>query len=162
MGEQGGGRWAFLLPPTEGERSVGVGLSNHSSLLNAEGTQGEFRAPPFAQAFDFYVQAFRNGYAPAVSNSQIANLYQQFAQGDFAMYITGPWNVGEFRNRLPANMQDKWATCPLPARDAGEPAGISTARRSDPSNFLSPTLQSPARKRIAFLSAPAPQGRFFA
>src|SRR5258708_28873543 len=96
--EQGRARWAILLPTNEWEPIVALGLSNHSTLLNAEGTQVEFRAPPFAQAFDFYVQAFRNGYAPAVSNSQIANLYQQFAQGDFAMYITGPWNVGEFRN----------------------------------------------------------------
>ncbi len=159
--EQGRARWAILLPTNEWEPIVALGLSNHSTLLNAVGTQGEFRAPPFAQAFDFYVQAFRNGYAPAVSNSQIANLYQQFAQGDFAMYITGPWNVGEFRNRLPANMQDKWATCPLPARDAGEPTGISMAGGSSLVVFEASKHKAAALKLIAFLSEPAQQVRFF-
>jgi multiple sugar transport system substrate-binding protein len=159
--EQGRARWAILLPTNEWEPIVMLGLSSHSTLLNAEGTQGEFRAPPFTQAFDFYVQAFRNGYAPAVSNSQIANLYQQFAQGDFAMYITGPWNVGEFKNRLPANMQDKWATCPLPARDASESTGVSMAAGSSLVIFELSKHKAAAQKLIEFLSEPKQQVRFF-
>ena len=57
--------------------------------------------------------AFRRGVRRSTSRSsasasrrrsatqQIANLYQEFARGYFAMYITGPWNLGEFRRRLP-------------------------------------------------------------
>jgi multiple sugar transport system substrate-binding protein len=154
-------RWAILLPTNEWEPIVMLALSNHSTLLNPEGTRGEFRAPPFAGAFEYYVDMFRRGYAPAVSNSQIANLYQQFAQGDFAMYISGPWNVGEFRNRLPASMQDKWATCPLPARDASEPAGISMAGGSSLVIFETSKHKAAARKLIEFLSRPEQQVRFF-
>jgi multiple sugar transport system substrate-binding protein len=159
--EQGRARWGILLPTNEWEPIVMLGLSNHSTLLNAEGTQGAFEAPAFAQAFDFYVQTFRNGYAPAVSNSLIANLYQQFAQGDFAMYISGPWNVGEFKNRLPANMQDKWATCPLPARDASESTGISMAGGSSLVVFEGSKHKAAAQTLIEFLSEPAQQVRFF-
>ena len=159
--EQGRARWGILLPTNEWEPIVMLGLSNHSTLLNDAGTQGEFRAPAFAQAFDFYVQTFRNGFAPAVSNSQIANLYQQFAQGDFAMYISGPWNVGEFKNRLPATMQDKWATCPLPARDASESTGVSMAAGSSLVVFERSKHKAAAQKLIEFLSETAQQVRFF-
>ena len=34
------------------------------------------------------------------------------------MLITGPWNVGEFKTRLPPGMQDRWATAPLPPPEA--------------------------------------------
>jgi multiple sugar transport system substrate-binding protein len=153
--------YAILLPTNEWEPTVMLALSNHSTLLDPAGTHGEFRQPPFAQAFSFYVDTFRQGYASAASNTQVANLYQQFAQGDFAMYITGPWNVGEFKNRLPAGMQDKWATCPLPARDANEQTGVSMAGGSSLVIFESSRHKAAARKLIAFLSRPDQQVRFF-
>src|SRR5260221_8041421 len=159
--EQGRARWGILLPTNEWEPIVMLGLSNHSTVVNAEGTQGALEPPPFAQGFDFYVQTFQNGYAPAVSNSLIANLYQQFAQGDFAMYISGPWNVGEFKHRLPADMQDKWATCPLPARDASETTGVSMAGGSSLVVFQASKHKGAAQKLIEFLSEPAQQVRFF-
>jgi multiple sugar transport system substrate-binding protein len=154
-------RYAILLPTNEWEPTVMLALSNGSTLLDAAGTRGEFRRPPFAQAFAYYAQTFRDGYAPAVSNSQIANLYQQFAQGDFAMYITGPWNVGEFRKRLPAELQDKWATAPLPAPDASRPMGVSMAGGSSLCIFKDTKHRAAAEKLIRFLSEPAQQVRFF-
>jgi len=96
-----------------------------------------------------------------VSNSQISNLYQQFGQGDFTMYISGPWNVAEFKKRLPPEIQDKWATAPLPARDASEPTGISMAGGSSLVTFRGTKHAVAARKLIEFLSEPAQQVRFF-
>jgi multiple sugar transport system substrate-binding protein len=158
---EGRSRWALLLPTNEWDPLVTLALTNHSTLLNADGTRGAFRQKEFAGAFDFYVDIFRSGFAPKVSNSQIVNLYQQFAQGDFAMYITGPWNVGEFRRRLPESMQDKWATAPMPARDAGMPTGISMAGGSSLVVFGASPHKDAARKLIEFLSEPAQQVRFF-
>ena len=77
------------------------------------------------------------------------------------MYITGPWNVGEFRKRLPPEMQDKWATAPLPARDSREPMGISMAGGSSLVVFRASQHKVAARKLIEFLSEPAQQVRFF-
>ncbi|HVT03187.1 MAG TPA: sugar ABC transporter substrate-binding protein [Thermoanaerobaculia bacterium] len=159
--EQHKSPWAILLPTNEWEPIVMLALSNGSALLNAEGTRGAFRQPAFAGAFDFYNDIFRSGFAPKVSSSQISNLYQQFAQGDFAMYITGPWNVGEFRHRLPAAMQDKWATAPLPARDASSTTGISMAGGSSLVVFQASRHRAAAEKLIEFLSEPAQQVRFF-
>lgn len=154
-------RWGILLPTNEYEPVLILGLSNHSTFLTANGTRGAFEQPQFAQAFDFYIDLFRRGYAPAVSNSQIANVYQQFGQGEFSMYITGPWNVSEFKKRLPPEMQDKWGTAPLPARDASEPTGISMAGGSSLVRFRGSKHAEAARKLIEFLSEADQQVRFF-
>jgi multiple sugar transport system substrate-binding protein len=154
-------RFGILLPTTEWEPIVNLALSNGSTVLNRSGTRGAFQEKEFAEAFRFYVSMFRNGYAPAVSNTQIANLYQQFAEGDFAMYITGPWNVGEFKRRLPADMQGKWGTAPLPARDAKSPNGISMAGGSSLVVFRASPHKEAARKLIEFLSEPAQQIKFY-
>ena len=42
------------------------------------------------------------------------------------MYISGPWNVQEFRRRMAPAMQDKWMTAPWPSVD-GEAVGVSNA-----------------------------------
>jgi multiple sugar transport system substrate-binding protein len=153
-------RFAILLPTNEWEPPVMLALSNHATLLTPDGTRGAFRRPEFSEAFAFYTEMFRRGWAPSVSNAQISNLYQQFAEGDFAMYITGPWNVGEFRRRLPVELQDKWATAPLPSRDGRGP-GISMAGGASLVVFRATPHKESARKLIEFLSEPAQQVRFF-
>jgi multiple sugar transport system substrate-binding protein len=153
--------WAILLPTNEWDPIVQLALTDGSTLLTPDGTRGAFRQRPFAEAFQYYADTFRLGLAPAVSNAQIANVYQQFAQGDFAMYITGPWNVGEFKRRLPAEMQDKWATAPLPSRDASAPTGVSMAGGASLVIFRTTTHRAAAEKLIEFLSEPAQQVRFF-
>ncbi|MEA2463207.1 MAG: multiple sugar transport system substrate-binding protein [Acidobacteriota bacterium] len=153
-------RFPMLLPTNEWDPPVILALSNRSSLLTADGTRGAFRQREFREAFAFYTEIFQRGWAPSVSNAQISNLYQQFAQGEFAMYITGPWNVGEFRRRLPAELQDKWATAPMPSRDGTSP-GISMAGGSSLVIFRASEHKDAARKLIDFLSEPAQQVRFF-
>ena len=154
-------RYGILMPTNEHEHIEVLAMSNGSPFLKANGTRGAFREPPFRDAFAFYVSLFQRGFAPKVNNTQVANLYQQFAQGEFVMHITGPWNVGEFRRRLPANMQDKWATAPLPARDATARTGISMAGGASLVIFRGSARKAEARKFIEFLSEPAQQVRFY-
>lgn len=158
--EQKLARHGILLPLSEWEPIVNLALSNGATVLTHDGTRGAFRDPRFAEAFGYYVSMFRNGYAPAVSNSQIANLYQQFAEGDFAMYITGPWNVGEFKKRLPPSMEGKWATAPLPGSSKGRD-GVSMAGGSSLVIFRSSKHKAAALKLIEFLSQPAQQVKFY-
>jgi multiple sugar transport system substrate-binding protein len=163
----GPGRWAILLPTDEWAQPVILGLQKRASLLTADGGDAAFRSRAFREAATFYVDLFREGLAPAVANTQIANLYQQFAAGDFAMYITGPWNLGEFRRRLPASLKDAWATAPLPAAEGGEPGepggpGVSLAGGSSLVLFRSSKRSDDAWKLIEFLSEPAQQVRFYA
>jgi len=163
----GPGRYAILLPTDEWAQPVIFGLQSGATLLTEQGRDAAFEAPAFRRAAEFYVSLFREGLAPALANTQIANLYQQFAVGDFAMYITGPWNLGEFRRRLPASLRDAWATAPLPAAGDGEPGGpgapgVSLAGGSSLVLFRSSKRSDDAWKLIEFLSEPAQQVRFYA
>ena len=157
----GPGRWAILLPTDEWAQPVIFGLQKGASLLTADGGDAAFRSPAFREAATFYVGLFREGLAPALANTQIANVYQEFAAGDFAMYITGPWNLGEFRRRLPASLEGAWATAPLPAATVGG-TGVSLAGGSSLVLFRTSKRSDDAWKLIEFLSEPAQQVRFYA
>ncbi len=160
----GPGRFAILLPTDEWAQPVIFGLQKKASLLTADGGDAAFRSNEFREAAAFYVSLFREGLAPALANTQIANVYQEFAAGDFAMYITGPWNLGEFRHRLPASLKDAWATAPLPAArgDGNGGPGVSLAGGSSLVLFRSSKRGDDAWKLIEFLSEPAQQVRFYA
>jgi multiple sugar transport system substrate-binding protein len=154
----GKNHWAILLPTDEWAQPVALGLQAGAKLLKDGGGHGAFEEPEFRRAFDFYLSFFRDGLAPTFNNSQIANVYQQFAAGDFAMYITGPWNVGEFKRRLPPEMQDRWLTAPLPGPDG---PGVSLAGGASLSIFRGSKHKREAWKLVEFLSAPAQQVRFY-
>ena len=117
--------YAIYLPLNEWPPQVILGLQQGSPLVTPEG-YGAFADSSFTRAFEFLVSLYRDGLAPPVSNTEVANLYQEFARGTFAMYITGPWNIGEFRRRLPAAMQQAWTTAPLPG-PTGPVSGVSVA-----------------------------------
>ncbi|MBU1675665.1 extracellular solute-binding protein, partial [bacterium] len=153
-------RYGIFLPLNEWPPTVILGLQAGSTLLDADGGLGVFSEPPFRRAFDFYLGLFRDGLAPPVSNNEIANLYQEFARGTFAMYITGPWNLGEFRRRLPEELQDAWATAPLPGPEPGVP-GVSLAGGSSLVIFRDSPRADAAWRLVSFLSRPEQQARFY-
>jgi len=162
MKERGGKlRYPILLPTNEWQHPVILALELGAELLADGGRHGAFTEPRFTKAFELYVDLFRKGYAPTLSNSQVANRYQQFAQGEFAMFITGPWDVGEFRRRLPAELQDQWMTAPMPAPDGTSPPGVSLAGGSSLVIFRGSPRKAAAWKLIEFLSEPAQQIRFY-
>jgi multiple sugar transport system substrate-binding protein len=150
--------YAILLPTNEWAPQVVLGLTAGSSLLREEGRYGNFSGDEFVQAFDFYARFFAEGLAP-VGITQVTNIYQGITEGFFAMYISGPWNVGEFRRRLPPEMQDKWMTAPLPGLNDRVP-GVSLAGGA--SLVLSNTSKNKdaAWKFIEFYSRPETQTHF--
>ncbi len=152
--------YGVLMPLDEWAQPVIFGLQMGAPLLSGNGRRGDFRDPRFRAAFQFYVDLFRSGLAPAVANSQISNVYQEFARGRFAFYITGPWNIGEFRHRLPASAQSEWATAPLPG-PTGNASGVSIAGGSSLVIFRASTRKAAAWRFIEFLSEPAQQVRFY-
>jgi multiple sugar transport system substrate-binding protein len=159
--DQKKGTFGILMPTSEWEPIVNLALSNGATILSPDGARGAFRDKRFADAFRFYVSMFRSGYAPVASATQVANLYQQFASGDFAAYVSGPWNVGEFKRRLPPEMNGKWGTAPLPARDEHSPMGVSMAGGSSLVIFRASKHKAAAQKLIEYLSEPKQQVRFY-
>jgi multiple sugar transport system substrate-binding protein len=156
----GSANYAILLPFTEWQVPVVLALQRGATLLRDRDRYGNFRSPEFRQAFEFYLDLFRRGLAPRGGQAQVANLYQDFASGYFAMYVSGPWNIGEFRQRLPADLQDKWLTAPMPAPDGVYP-GTSVAGGASLAIFRGSRHRDLAWKLIEYLSEPAQQVQFY-
>ncbi|MEP6731566.1 MAG: extracellular solute-binding protein, partial [bacterium] len=152
------GAMPALMPLNEWAQPVIFALQSGAPLLADHGTRGAFRDPAFRRGFEFYIQLFRDSLAPPLSGTQISNIFQEFAAGRMAMYITGPWNVGQFKQRLPASLQNAWMTAPLPGPDS---AGVSLAGGASIVILRSSAKKSVAWKFVAFMSDPARQARFY-
>ena len=158
----GAQRTAILLPLDEWAQPVILGFQQGSTLLADGGRRGAFSAPEFRRAAEFYLKIFDEGLAPGQTNTQVANLYQQFAAGEFSFYISGPWNLGEFRRRLPPELQDAWATAPLPAPDGKPFPGASLAGGATLVVFRGAANRDDAFRLLEFLSSPEVEARFYA
>ena len=151
-------QYPLLIPITEWPPPVILGLQAGSLLLRDNGQYGAFHDPPFHKAFDFYVSLYHDGLAPTLSGSEISNLYQEFERGNIAMYISGPWQIGEFTNRLPKAMQDKWMTASLPGVDG---PGVSLAGGASLSLFRRSIHKREAWLLMEYLSRSEVQLRFY-
>ncbi|MES2098203.1 MAG: sugar ABC transporter substrate-binding protein [Pseudomonadota bacterium] len=157
-GTQGDNRFGALLPLNEPDPLFALALQQ-GALLSDDDTRGAFSKPAFRRALDFYAGIFHEGLAPAMTDTQISNVWDEFARGMFTFYVSGPWNIGEFRRRLPAAMQGHWATAPLPGPDG---PGVSTAGGSSLVLFKSSQRKDAAWKLIEFLSQTDTMQRFHA
>ncbi|WP_374408849.1 extracellular solute-binding protein [Pelagerythrobacter sp.] len=123
-----GTEFGVLLPLDEFEHLQTFALSAGASFLRENGTRGAFSEPEFVAALGFYKSLFDERLAPVVAGAQIANRWAEFARGWFALYPSGPWMIGEMRERLPPDMQGRWATAPNPGpggAGAAAPGGSS-------------------------------------
>jgi multiple sugar transport system substrate-binding protein len=151
------GHYAILLPLSEAEPLIALGLQQDDPLLRDGGRYGNFESAGFRRALGFYVDMFRRGFAPPITASEMANVWTEFGRGTFAFYISGPWNIGEFERRLPAAMQSTWATAPLPGPSG---PGASIAGGASLVVFRKSGAKDAAWQLIEFLSRPDVELRF--
>ena len=157
--QQGARNYAIFLPTNEWAQPAILGMQAGSPILKDNGRFGAFSDTAFRRAFDFYLALYRDGLAPVAGTTDVANVYQEFARGFFAMWITGPWNVGEMRKRMPADLQGAWATAPLPG-PRGDSSGVSLAGGSSIVVFRSSQHKDAAWRLVEYLSRPEQQLRF--
>ena len=155
--KKGRDAYAILLPTNEWTPLTILALQNGATFLTERNTRGAFSDPLFREAFEFHNSFFREDLAP-IGVTQVTNIYQGIAEGFFAMLITGPWNVGEFRRRLPPDMQDKWMTAPLPGPHG---PGASLAGGSSLAMTRTAVNKDAVWQLIAFLAEPAQQREFY-
>lgn len=153
-------QYPALLPINEWPQPVALALQRGSPLLKDGGRYGAFSDSAFSDAFAFYIGLYRDRLASSISNTEISNRYQEFARGNLAMMITGPWEIGEFGRRLPPELQDDWMTAPLPAPDSVSPS-ISLAGGASLVIFRRSPHQDAAWRFVEYLSEPAQQLRFY-
>jgi multiple sugar transport system substrate-binding protein len=152
-------RYPILLPLNEAEPLLALALQQDEPLLRDGGRWGNFGSVGFRRALGFYLEMFQRGWAPMVANSAIGNVWTEFGRGRFAFYISGPWNIGELKRRLPREQQDTWMTAPLPGPDG---PGASIAGGSSLVVFRASRHQAAAWRLVEFLSQPSVQRRFHA
>ncbi|MFN5746278.1 MAG: sugar ABC transporter substrate-binding protein [Methylococcaceae bacterium] len=158
----GAEHYPLLLPMNEWQLPVILALQTGAELLSDGGRHGHFQGQGFHDAFTFYLDLFRQGYAPALAEAQIANLYREFSRGYFALYITGPWNIGEFERRLPPEMADHWDTAVLPSpHDQDSRPGLSLAGGASLGLVRSSQHKAAALRWIEYLAQPAQQATFY-
>ncbi|MCS7181709.1 MAG: extracellular solute-binding protein [Thermoanaerobaculum sp.] len=152
--------YAFYLPTDEWVFLVLLAMQAGSVLVD-EQLEPQFCQPAFLQALGFYADLFRQRLAPVMGNAQMGNYYQRFADGFFALYVTGPWNLGEFRRRLPEALQESWHTVPLPAPAAQDFPGVSLAGGSSLVVFRRSPHKEQALRLLAYLNRPQVQVAFY-
>ena len=158
--EEGGrDRYAILLPLNEVEPLIALALQQDDPLLRDGGRWGNFTSAGFRRALTFYLEMFQRGWAPMLATAAVANVWTEFGRGRFGFYISGPWNIGELKRRLPAEQQHTWMTAPLPGPDG---PGASIAGGSSLVVFRASRHKAAAWRLVEFLSEPAVQRRFHA
>ncbi|WP_255436913.1 sugar ABC transporter substrate-binding protein [Rhodanobacter sp. PCA2] len=150
--------YGILLPTNEYEQLLSLALQQPDPLLRDHDSRGNFASPGFRRALQFYLDTFRLRQAPAVTNVEVGNPWAEFGKGVYAFYLSGPWNIGEFRKRLPAAEQGNWSTAPLPGPD-GPGAGL--AGGASLVVFRASRHQRAAWALIEYLSQPEVQQRFY-
>ena len=158
--DAGRDRFAILLPPTEWEAPVILAMQRGATLLRDDDGRGDFRSTAFREAFETYVGLFARGLAPRGSEAQASSVYQGFGEGLFAFVLTGPWNLAQFSERLPADLAGRWTTVPLPAPDDGFP-GVSLAGGSSLAVWSGSPVKDSAFRWTAYLAAPAQQAALY-
>lgn len=151
-------RFGVLLPTNEFEPLLVLALQQKEELLRDGGRYGNFRSAEFRTTLTYYLDMFRNKWAPTVTGTQISNVWDEFGRGYFTFYVTGPWNIGEFKRRLPAALQDKWTTAPMPGPNG---PGVSVAGGASLVVFKASPHQREAWQLVEYLSRPEVQRRFY-
>ena len=150
--------YGILMPTNEYEQLMSLALQESDPLLRDGGRYGNFESAGFKRALTFYVDTFRLHQAPAITNVEAGNPWSEFGRGVYAFYLSGPWNIGEFRKRLPAEQQGDWATAPLPGPSN---AGIGVAGGSSLVIFRTSKQKDAAWQLIEYLSQLQVQQRFY-
>lgn len=148
----------LLLPTNEFEPLLALALQQPAEVLREGGRFGNFSSEDFRRALGFYAERFARGDAPGLTNNQVANVWQEFGRGTFAFYISGPWNIGEFKRRLPPELADAWTTAELPGPDG---LGASIAGGASLAMFRRSRHKPEAWALISYLSRPDVQQQFY-
>jgi len=154
-----GERFGVYFPLNDYGPLTALALQQSAPMLRDHDTHGNFANSEFERTYAFYVDLFRQGYAPSLRDTDISNVWTEFGRGYFAFYMSGPWDVGEFQRRLPKALDGEWMTAPLPGPDG---PGASIAGGTSLAIFRNSTHQDAAWKLIEYLSQPVVQRRFYA
>ncbi len=143
--------YPIFLPTNEWVPAIVLGMQSGGNFLKHKNSEGNFSGKEFTRAFSLMSEIYRKEYSPS-GMQLITNLYESFSDGLIAMYITGPWNIGEFTRRIRPEFRNEWMTAPLPTMDSLSP-GTSLPLGTSLVMFRNSKHQDAAWKLIEFLTS---------
>ena len=152
-------KYAIFIATNEWANFVIFGLQNGAEILKDNNTYGNFSSEKFTEAFTYLTNFYKEKLTP-LGVSQVTNVYQAFAEEYFSMYISGPWNISEFKKWMTGDLKDKWMTATLPGPDENT-RGISLAGGSSLVISKRSKHKEETWKLIEFLSKPETQIEFY-
>jgi multiple sugar transport system substrate-binding protein len=144
-------RYPFFLPTNEWVPAIVLGMQSGGNFLKDNNTRGNFSGPQFRAAFELLAKFYHKEYSPS-GMQLITNMYDSFSDGLISLYISGPWNIGEFSRRIPPRLQSEWMTAPLPSMDTISP-GISLPLGTSLIVFRQSRRKEAAWKLVEFLAS---------
>lgn len=153
-------KYAIYLPTNEWAPFIIFGLQNNASLLKDNNSRGNFSSKEFKEAFEFLIKFHKENLAP-MGISQVTNVYQAFKDEYFSIYISGPWNINEYKKWMTGNLSDKWSTAPLPSKNGENYPGVSLAGGSSLVIFKNSKHKKEVWKFIEYLSEKKTQIEFY-
>lgn len=148
--EENKDNYPIFIPTNEWSNFIIFGLQAGADLLKNNNTRGNFSSKEFKYAFDYLINFHKERLTP-FGMMQVSNVYQAMAEGYISIYISGPWNIPEFKKWMTGNLSDKWATAPLPGMKDEYP-GLSLAGGSSLVIFKNSKLKNETWKLIEYLS----------
>lgn len=152
------GQYPLLAPINEYTFLEVLALQQPAPMLRDDDQYGNFSSRSFRAALSFYRSLFAQHLAPPIADRQLINLWWQMARGDFVFYVSGPWNIGEFRKFLPRSDEGLWMTAPMPGPHG---PGASMIGGSDFVVFRRSRRQSLARAFVRYMLANRQQVRLY-
>lgn len=149
--DEGKKQYPFFLPTNEWVPAIVLGAQSGGDFLRDDNTRGNFSGPKFRSAFRLLASFYENEYSPS-GQQLITNMYNSFSDGLITMYISGPWNIGEFGRRIAPSLQSEWMTAPLPSMDTTYP-GVSLPLGTSLVVFRQSRHKEAAWKLIEFLAS---------
>jgi len=153
-------KYAIYLPTNEWVPFIIFGLQNGSALLKDTNTRGNFSSKEYKEAFEFLIKFHKEELAP-IGISQVTNVYQALRDEYFSIYISGPWNINEYKKWMTGNLADKWSTAPLPSKTGEDYPGVSLAGGSSLVVFKNSEHKNEVWKFIEYLSEKETQIEFY-
>ncbi|MBK9096671.1 MAG: extracellular solute-binding protein [bacterium] len=153
-------KYAIYLPTNEWVPFIVFGLQNGSPLLKDRNTRGNFSSKDYKEAFNYLINFHKERLAP-IGISQVTNVYQALRDEYFSIYISGPWNINEYKKWMTGDLADKWSTAPLPSKTGDKYPGVSVAGGSSLVIFRNSKHKTEVWKFIEYLSEKKTQIEFY-
>ncbi|MBX4152158.1 MULTISPECIES: sugar ABC transporter substrate-binding protein [Paenibacillus] len=112
LAARGDGNYAITIDAKDMNYLSMFAWQNGSAMID-ENRKPHFNEPEFMGAMEYLKSFYDTGMTPLASD---LDLFAAFKDGQFPMFISGPWMIQGVKDKAP-EIEGKWATTTLPAKE---------------------------------------------